>query len=176
MFYVKRVFVHTIWPQAKLLLRMLAYMSESIKDAFMVDELRARIAQMLGYFLDHLVGKKSKGLKVCICTVSRTSPPHVFSCYVIVVWITSSSSVFLRALTDSINTPGPFFFNLFLYFFTNSPTILSPEITSNSLLRFGSISSFPSACFHVRACDRFGDSSGPLVYIYFYRLSFLLFR
>lgn len=51
--------------QAKLLLRMLAYMSESIKDAFMVDELRARIAQMLGYFLDHLVGRKSKDLKVC---------------------------------------------------------------------------------------------------------------
>ncbi|CAN0209662.1 unnamed protein product, partial [Pylaiella littoralis] len=50
--------------EAKLLLRMLAYMSESIKDAFMVDELRARIAQMLGYFLDHLVGRKSKGLKV----------------------------------------------------------------------------------------------------------------
>ncbi|CAN0541172.1 unnamed protein product [Ectocarpus sp. 8 AP-2014] len=43
---------------------MLAYMSESIKDAFMVDELRARIAQMLGYFLDHLVGRKSKDLKV----------------------------------------------------------------------------------------------------------------
>ncbi|CAM9539443.1 unnamed protein product, partial [Hapterophycus canaliculatus] len=50
--------------EAKLLLRMLAYMSESIKDAFMVDELRARIAQMLGYFLDHLVGRKSKDLKV----------------------------------------------------------------------------------------------------------------
>eukprot|EP00903_Cladosiphon_okamuranus_P011191 g10560.t1 len=50
--------------EAKLLLRMLAYMSESIKEAFMADELRARIAQMLGYFLDHLVGKKSKGLKV----------------------------------------------------------------------------------------------------------------
>lgn len=49
--------------QAKLLLRMLAYLSESIKDAFMVDELRARIAEMLGYFLDHLVGKKSKDLK-----------------------------------------------------------------------------------------------------------------
>lgn len=58
-------------PQAKLLLRMLAYMSETIKEAFMVDELRARIAQMLGYFLDHLVGKKSKGLKVSLC------PPFV---------------------------------------------------------------------------------------------------
>lgn len=43
---------------------MLAYLSESIKSAFMVDELRARIAEMLGYFLDHLVGKKSKDLKV----------------------------------------------------------------------------------------------------------------
>ena len=30
----------------------------------MVEELRARIAQMLGYFLDHLVGRKSKDLKV----------------------------------------------------------------------------------------------------------------
>ncbi|CAN0050701.1 unnamed protein product [Laminaria digitata] len=50
--------------EATLLLRMLAYLSESIKDAFMVDELRARIAQMLGYFLDHLVGRKSKDLKV----------------------------------------------------------------------------------------------------------------
>lgn len=51
--------------QAKLLLRMLAYLSESISNAFMVDELRGRIAQMLGYFLDHLVGRKSKDLKVC---------------------------------------------------------------------------------------------------------------
>ena len=51
------------FTQATLLLRMLAYLSESIKNAFMVDELRARTAQMLGYFLDHLVGKKGKDLK-----------------------------------------------------------------------------------------------------------------
>lgn len=52
------------FAQAKVMMRMLAYMTESIKDAFMVDELRARTAEMLGYFLDHLVGKKSKDLKV----------------------------------------------------------------------------------------------------------------
>lgn len=59
--------------QAKLLLRMLAYLSESISNAFMVDELRARIAQMLGYFLDHLVGRKSKNLKVRVNTLELFS-------------------------------------------------------------------------------------------------------
>lgn len=54
-----------LWrAQAKVMMRMLAYMTESIKDAFMVDELRDRTGEMLGYFLDHLVGKKSKDLKV----------------------------------------------------------------------------------------------------------------
>lgn len=60
-------FDHVLPVQAKLLLRMLAYLSESISNAFMVDELRARIAQMLGYFLDHLVGRKSKDLKARRC-------------------------------------------------------------------------------------------------------------
>lgn len=60
-----RVFLYL--TQAKLLLNMLGYMTSSINEAFMADELRARIAEMLGYFLDHLVGKKSKDLKVMRC-------------------------------------------------------------------------------------------------------------
>jgi len=50
--------------EANQLLQMMNYMSEKIVDPFMVEEMINRIAEMLNYFLDYLVGPKSLQLKV----------------------------------------------------------------------------------------------------------------